>query len=797
MQTNLMIRKSLTALLLIWGLAVNAQTVKISGELKKWHKVTLDFNGPASSETGTPNPFMDYRLNVTFTKGSKSYVVPGYFAADGDAAETSATSGNVWRCHFAPDETGTWSYKASFRQGSNIAVNSNAGAGTSVSFDGASGTFSISATDKSGPDLRGKGLLRYVGRRYLQFAETGEYFLKGGADAPENLLAYEDFDNTPNNGNHRKSWSAHLTHWKNGDPDWQGTKGRDLIGAVNYLSSKGMNAFSMLTMNIAGDDKNVYPYVEYNDKASPQDDRLRFDVSKLAQWEIVFEHADKKGMFLHFKTQETENDQLLDGAELGNERKLYYREMVARFSHHLALNWNLGEENDIWTEKNDPNQNRVKSYAKYFKDIDPYDHHIVIHSYSSQQDDVYMPLLGDVDFNGPSIQTGRARVHDDTQKWVDLATASGVNWVVTNDEQNPPNYGVPPDPGYPGYNSSIGPSQAKIREDVLWGNLMAGGGGVEYYFGYEHPQSDLTCEDWTARDQMWDYTRHALEFFQNHIPFQDMYHNDGLVSGGYCLAKEGDIYAVYIPPGASTPTLDLTAGNYNISWYNPLEGGALESGGSVSGGLNRNLGNPPSNPSQDWVVLVVNENFTTGFLPVELLRFEAQSNGFEVSLAWETAHEQNSDVFEVERSLDGADFDQIGMVYASGNSDQRRSYLFVDENPISSKLYYRLKMVDLDGQYEYSNIETIEFTPAPLKVRPVPTDGEIFLDFSESWVQENQGMSVRIIDLAGRVIYESALQTGQISLPFSIDLSFQPSGIYFLQCIQEDEILLKRKLIKI
>ncbi|MCB0854021.1 MAG: DUF5060 domain-containing protein, partial [Bacteroidetes bacterium] len=322
MQTNLMIRKSLTALLLIWGLAVNAQTVKISGELKKWHKVTLDFNCPASSETGTPNPFMDYRLNVTFTKGSKSYVVPGYFAADGDAAETSATSGNVWRCHFAPDETGTWSYKASFRQGSNIAVNSNAGAGTSVSFDGASGTFSISATDKSGPDLRGKGLLRYVGRRYLQFAETGEYFLKGGADAPENLLAYEDFDNTPNNGNHRKSWSAHLTHWKNGDPDWQGTKGRDLIGAVNYLSSKGMNAFSMLTMNIAGDDKNVYPYVEYNDKASPQDDRLRFDVSKLAQWEIVFEHADKKGMFLHFKTQETENDQLLDGAELGNERKL-------------------------------------------------------------------------------------------------------------------------------------------------------------------------------------------------------------------------------------------------------------------------------------------------------------------------------------------------------------------------------------------------------------------------------------------------------------------------------------------
>ena len=61
------------------------------------------------------------------------------------------------------------------------------------------------------------------------------------------------------------------------------------------------------------------------------------DVSKLAQWEIVFEHADKKGLFLHFKMQERENSFLLDGGELGTERKLYYREPIARFGHHLSL----------------------------------------------------------------------------------------------------------------------------------------------------------------------------------------------------------------------------------------------------------------------------------------------------------------------------------------------------------------------------------------------------------------------------------------------------------------------------
>ena len=71
----------------------------------------------------------------------------------------------------------------------------------------------------------------------------------------------------------------------------------------------------------------------------------RFDVSKMAQWERVFEYGDQMGMYLHFKTQETENDQRMDGGALGRERKLYYRELIARFGHHLALNWNLGEEN--------------------------------------------------------------------------------------------------------------------------------------------------------------------------------------------------------------------------------------------------------------------------------------------------------------------------------------------------------------------------------------------------------------------------------------------------------------------
>ena len=129
-------------------------------------------------------------------------------------------------------------------------------------------------------------------------------------------------------------------------------------------------------MNIGGDDRNVFPYLDYNE-------RLRMDVSRLDQWEIVFEHADTLGMFLHFKTLETENELLLDNGDLGVQRRLYYRELMARFAHHLALNWNLGEE------INDATTTQKRAWARFFADNDPYKHHIVIHN-----GDTHFDLLG-------------------------------------------------------------------------------------------------------------------------------------------------------------------------------------------------------------------------------------------------------------------------------------------------------------------------------------------------------------------------------------------------------------------
>ena len=90
------------------------QSTEILGDLKKWHRIELIFEGPETMELAEDNPFLNYRLDVTFSNGNRTYKVPGFFAADGNAAETSATSGDKWKVRFTPDKAGEWEYTVHF-----------------------------------------------------------------------------------------------------------------------------------------------------------------------------------------------------------------------------------------------------------------------------------------------------------------------------------------------------------------------------------------------------------------------------------------------------------------------------------------------------------------------------------------------------------------------------------------------------------------------------------------------------------------------------------------------------------
>ncbi|SER00356.1 DUF5060 domain-containing protein [Neolewinella agarilytica] len=582
-------------------LLLNGQ-VELSGELRKWHKITLTIDGPNTSELANYNPFLHYRMDVTFRHDSATYVIPGYFAADGDAGNSSADKGNKWRAHFSPGHTGEWTWTVSFRNGTNVAVSDNPNAGEIVAgADGLHGQFSVSPSDKTGKDLRAKGRLLFHGRQYPVFAETGEYFIKSGTDAPENLLSYADFDGTFHNDglkdNLVKTWAPHLSDWKAGDPTWKDGKGKALIGAINYLAGKGLNAFSFLTNNIAGDDMNVFPYVSYHNYE-------RIDVSKMDQWEIVFSHGERLGMFLHFKLAEVENQGLLDGGDLGPQRKLYYRELMARFGHHLALNWNVGEENGLWMKKHTtPWQNTTQrlAMARYFYENDPYRHHVVIHN--GQQ---FYDLLGpESRYTGLSYQTSKPdfrEVYPSIRRWLELSKRQKVNWAIAIDEPGDAQHSLVPDADDDGVHDNA-------RQNALWGAIMAGGWGSEWYFGYKHAHSDLSCEDFRSRDKFWDQVRYHLEFMeQANLPLKEMSPANELSSSenDWILAKKGEVYLVLLKMGEKPDNqLILPGGSYSIRLFNPRTGkdtGSMQKESPKNGKIT--LPKPPSEMDMDYIVLV-------------------------------------------------------------------------------------------------------------------------------------------------------------------------------------------------
>lgn len=494
--------KRFSPLLLVFALIVTTCTsqknTEILGEMKKWHTVTLLFHGPSTSELAEVNPFLNYRLDVTFSQGSEVFVVPGFFAADGHAAESSADSGNRWMVRFTPNQTGEWTYSVSFKQGPDVAVADRPEGFESAAYmDGERGSFNISDSDSAEPDNRARGRLEYVGEAYLKYAESADYFIKVGVDAPENLLGYADFDASTNVFDLRKTWDAHAADFQ-ADAEaftWQEGKGKNLLGAIHYLASEGLNVFSFLTFNVDGDDRNIIPQIlkvpstEYEQYADVKKNKnaydslvhkTRYDVSKLEQWERVFSYAEQLGMFLHFKTHETETDHLMDGGIFGKEGKLYYRELIARFGHHLALNWNLGEEN------NQPIEEVVK-VANYVHRLDPYKHHLVIHTFPNQ-DDRYAQLIGEQSpLTGASLQLSDSAfrdVHARVLKWRYKSDSVGRPWALAVDEPGKAKYALLPD--------QEDPDHELARANALYGTLRA---GAKVSLVYPH---EVRGKDWVV-----------------------------------------------------------------------------------------------------------------------------------------------------------------------------------------------------------------------------------------------------------------------------------------------------------
>jgi len=579
----------------LYGCGTTSST-EVSGDLMQWHKVEVTFDGPKTSEADVSNPFRNYRMDVTFTGPSnQEYKVPGFYAADGNASESSAVSGNKWKVRFTPDEVGKWSYSASLVTGRDIAASMEGGSSAGY-FDGEVGAFIVSQSNKdpNGRDFRGKGKLEYIGEHFLQFQGNKEYFLKGGTNSPEVFLQFEDFDGTPS----IRTYRAHIKDWKVGDPTWKSGKGKGLIGVVNYVAKLENNAFYFLLMNIAGDGKKAYPWVL-------TDNLWRYDCSKLDQWNIVFEHMTERGVMPHFVLSETENESLFEARHrdtttvFADSRKIFYREMVARFGYLPALTWNIGEENgwkdftgDHTVKKANTTEKR-KLYADWIRSLTCYEDHIVVHNGPSEDYHIYDKpgdnILGHKSYSGPSMQGDflSKKVYQDVLRIRNLSAENGHKWVTSMDEAY--------------INKWEDGSIDTWRKDNVWAALMAGGAGIEFYMG---GGLDVSLQDLGKFEEYLTTTSTAVSFFKSNIPFWELEPDATFVSNGWTLKKDGAFYLIYFKDGG-TADISVPKGEYTMKWYDPRNDVLHDEITITSTGSSPlSLGNPQEERSSDWACII-------------------------------------------------------------------------------------------------------------------------------------------------------------------------------------------------
>ncbi|KAA9034509.1 T9SS type A sorting domain-containing protein [Ginsengibacter hankyongi] len=187
-----------------------------------------------------------------------------------------------------------------------------------------------------------------------------------------------------------------------------------------------------------------------------------------------------------------------------------------------------------------------------------------------------------------------------------------------------------------------------------------------------------------------------------------------------------------------------------------------------------------------------------GELPVSFLGVDARQKGSGVSIEWSTSQEINSNSFDVEKSADGnSNWVLVASVNAAGNSSVVKNYNVFDATPLNGVNFYRVKQVDLDGNFKYSKTVRINlnFSKTAVSVLANPFYNTLTVDFSSAI---EQSVSARLVDITGKqVAFEKwAISTGNTRMNFS-NVSNLQQGMYILNISNADgELLYNNKVIK-
>jgi hypothetical protein len=181
---------------------------------------------------------------------------------------------------------------------------------------------------------------------------------------------------------------------------------------------------------------------------------------------------------------------------------------------------------------------------------------------------------------------------------------------------------------------------------------------------------------------------------------------------------------------------------------------------------------------------------STTTVPVSLLSFTAQKKDKYVMLYWQTSSEQNNSHFDVERSTNANRFQTVGRVAGAGNSATIRRYQFPDQQPNEGINYYRLKQVDRDGGFHYSNITSVNFsTSNEITVEWSPDGQSLQFRFS----QTGDDYQLRLYATNGQLIQSTQLR--QVGNRYIWKLPVLASGVYVVQAFNSKTSFVQQILV--
>ncbi|HQY19182.1 MAG TPA: T9SS type A sorting domain-containing protein [Ferruginibacter sp.] len=231
-------------------------------------------------------------------------------------------------------------------------------------------------------------------------------------------------------------------------------------------------------------------------------------------------------------------------------------------------------------------------------------------------------------------------------------------------------------------------------------------------------------------------------------------------------------------------TNSIFLGGIGDGWHNNnfnLAPNNIFNGGIGDGWHNNNFSPAPNNifnggEGDGWAKVI----YPLGPLPVTLLSFTGEQQGKTILLKWQTSQEINTSHFELERSADANSFMVIKTVIAAGTSSLAKNYLSVDEFPLSGNNFYRLKMVDADGKYTYSNIVLLKLLSNDVMLSVFPNPAANKLNIAIRNITNIAQIQVQVFDNAGKLIAQQSVYNNN---GITLDVSKFASGVYLLKII--------------